>query len=541
MNVVTIRVVMLVCALAGLAACGSSDGQGNPLEFVGATTVATPGPAPLARSLTVATTVPTTLSVTVEDNSGHQLTFEYPGLRTNHAVNILGLRAGRLYAGGLTLTDERGRTIDQPLPPITTDPLPAGFPVITLLGSDPAEMEAGLTLLETHRRDRTTGYLVVVDSDGEVVWYLETDGLQAVTRLGDDGLLLSMTAGDNMIQKLDFLGNTIVDWHAAGSGSGSGTSIPIDGADFHHDVFELPGGTILTSTRESIRTVDNFPIDENDVNVTATVTIREEPVIEFDTDGQIVGKWDFLDILKPTRIAFDGALGQPDATDWVHLNSIWYEESDDTIITSLRHQDAVVKFSRATGDLIWILSPPDNWQGFESFLLQPTNSPFGWSYHQHAATVTPNGTLLLFDNGNNKASPFTGQVPVPAAANHSRAVEYRIDEQTMTIEQVWEYGVNQSGEAIYTPFIGDADWLPTTENILITFGGICELNGMPSDDIRNCRVTGRVIEVTRDTFDKVFEIQIDDEDPMSLGYRTYRSERIPNLYPLGDAVVTVQP
>ena len=62
----------------------------------------------------------------------------------------------------------------------------------------------------------------------------------------------------------------------------------------------------------------------------------------------------------------------------------------------------------------------------------------------------------MFDNGNFRASPFTNEGPTLATMSYSRAVEYKIDTQTMTAEQVWEYGVNQSGENIYTSFIGDA-------------------------------------------------------------------------------------
>ncbi len=87
-------------------------------------------------------------------------------------------------------------------------------------------------------------------------------------------------------------------------------------------------------------------------------------------------------MLKPTRIAFDATVGQPDATDRVHLNSLWHDARYDSILVSLRHQDAVVKFSRETGELIWILGPRESWEGFEQYLLLPAGSPFRWQYHQ---------------------------------------------------------------------------------------------------------------------------------------------------------------
>jgi len=42
--------------------------------------------------------------------------------------------------------------------------------------------------------------------------------------------------------------------------------------------------------------------------------------------------------------------------------------------------------------------------------------------------------------------------------NYSRAVEYAINEDTMEVSQVWEYGGNVA-ERLYTPSVGDANWL----------------------------------------------------------------------------------
>jgi arylsulfate sulfotransferase len=537
---ITRKLAVGLCWLLALSisACDRSDPPPTPVSIVGPPSMVAAASAPMAQMLSVATSRSTTLAVTLDDGAGHRYQIGFPQFALTHDVLLLGMRPNRTYDVSFTVTDTDNQTINRLLGNFVTPPLPDSFPAITLLESAPDQMEPGLTLIEASRKDRSAGFLVIVDNQGRVVWYIESDGSQAVTRLGDDGLLIVLTATDNLIRKIDFAGNEFAAWHAAGSTGGTATSLAIDGASLHHDIVPLPGGTYLTSTRQSIRQVVDFPLDENDSTVTGTVTIREEPVVEFDESGQIVGQWEFLDLLKPTRIGFNATQGQPDATDWVHLNGIWYDASDDSILASLRHQDAVVKYSRANGNLIWILGNHDNWEGFEQFLLTPINAPFTWQYHQHAPMLTRAGTVLLFDNGNLKASPFTGQPPVPPEINFSRAVEYRVDEQLMTIEQVWEYGANQSGELIYTPFIGDADALPETGNVLITFGGICTINGVPSDNIGPCHVSARIIEVDSATNRKVFDIFLDDADPATTGYKVYRSDRIPTLYPLSGATIT---
>jgi len=76
------------------------------------------------------------------------------------------------------------------------------------------------------------------------------------------------------------------------------------------------------------------------------------------------------------------------------------------------------------------------------------------------------------------------------------------------VDKVWEYGQFED-ETLYTPFIGDADYLPETGNAVITFGGI-----QPA----------RIIEVTRTPpAQKVLDLSLIDTF-------TYRSERLPSLY-----------
>jgi hypothetical protein len=215
---------------------------------------------------------------------------------------------------------------------------------------------------------------------------------------------------------------------------------------------------------------------------------------------------------------------------------VLFDEGDDTVIAALRNQDAIVKFTR-DGALVWILGPPANWEGFEDFLLTPDGGEFAWPYHAHAPELTGADSILLFDNGNRRASPFTGEPIVPADANQSRAVEYTIDAEAMTISQTWEWGLDEAGEQLYSPFAGDADRLPQTGNTLITFGALCTVGGVPSDDLDACLSRARVIEVDTETGERVFDLRVDDDEPGSQGYVVWRAERLPTLYPGGNPTI----
>ncbi|MBW1769221.1 MAG: aryl-sulfate sulfotransferase, partial [Deltaproteobacteria bacterium] len=401
---------------------------------------------------------------------------------------------------------------------VTTEPLPQDFPVISVT-STPELMEPGVTLFEA------AGYLVAVNETGEVVWYHRIQffnpSFDRDVRRMSNGNLLLLLARRKMLE-LDMLGNIVRIWHPAGSTNGDKGSIPVDTLAFHHEVYEMESGNFLIFSIE-FRLIDNFPSSTTNPSApTETALVAGDVVVEFTPKGAVVNEWPLLDILDPLRINYGAFRGDWDffyeevfgvsevTRDWSHGNGVIHDPTDDSIIVSLRHQDAVVKFSRQTGELKWILGPHENWDPgqFGEFLLTPQSDyDFFFQYHQHAPMITNDGTLMIYDNGNFRASPF--DPVVPNEENSSRAIEYAIDENSKEIEIVWEYGLFEE-ETFFTPFIGDADSLPQTGNVLITFGG---------------KQPARIIEVTHTApAQKVFDLSIAETF-------SYRSERLPSLYP----------
>lgn len=140
---------------------------------------------------------------------------------------------------------------------------------------------------------------------------------------------------------------------------------------------------------------------------------------------------------------------------------------------------------------------------------------------------TPQGAVLLFDNGTTRAVPF--DPPMPASESFSRAAEYRIDETNMAVEEVWSYG-GPPEERYYGWRVGDADWMPGTGNVLIDFGGMSrDGEGNTAEGPANHHWV-RVVEVTHTRpAEKVFELFIDDARPN--GWINFQTERLPSLYP----------
>jgi hypothetical protein len=545
---------------------GATDVAGNPLDLAHQFTFATPdttppvftlppviamnpnGSTPLAGLLSLATDEPADLVIEFDDGEGHSWTVTFDALLSGRAVPLLGFHPDRTYTVDITVTDEAGNDTSWLGLPVTTDPLPDDFPPLELKVSNPAMMEPGVTMFETRRRldggtpdPDSLQWIVMVDEEGEVVWYYDHDAPIGDHRRLSNGNLAYITAR-RTIAEIDMLGEVVRMWQT------SSTPVPrlvpgsilVDTDTFHHEFFEMPSGNILVLSSE-VATYEDFPTSTTDPDApTATSSVVGDVVVEFAPDGTVIETWSLLDLLDPIRVGH-GSLQRmwnrfyPEAAptnDWSHGNAVVYDPLDDSILVSLRHQDAIIKFSRATGELLWILGPHANWVSpWDDLLLDPLGDDFEWPYHPHAPMVTGDGTILLYDNGNFRASAF--EPMLDAVDNYSRAVEYLVDGNAMEVSQVWEYG-SAADEILYTPFIGDADWLPKTGNAFITFGGIAHLEGVPTDAANtSTKLSARLIEVTRTAEPEVvWDLSIaDDDESSTVGWRVYRSERLPSLYP----------
>ena len=210
--------------------------------------------------------------------------------------------------------------------------------------------------------------------------------------------------------------------------------------------------------------------------------------------------------------------------DWCHANAIAYDAADDAILVSLRHQDCIIKFARSTGELKWILGTHANWKSpWSDKLLTPVGD-LQWQFHQHDCSVTPTGTILCFDNGNYRATPFDQKLP--PEKNYSRVVEFEVDEAARTVRQVWSYG-SGPGEQLYACYQGGAFRLPATGNTFMTYGGIVTVDGKPHDVAEAGLSRSRLVEVTP-SGEVVFDMWIDGstrDPPSSLS--VFRAEHLP--------------
>lgn len=381
------------------------------------------------------------------------------------------------------------------------------LPPMRIARCDAARREPGMMLFNV-RRDRQDGlqqayggWLMGVDQDGELVCiHKSVRPVQGVRCLPNGTVLV--TIPDGLLLEMTFSGDIVRQWYASGSYRNCEppkNAIRVEAETFHHGVNLGPDGNLLLLSME-IREYDDWPGSTTDPNAPrARARVVGDVVMEVRADGTKMNEWRMLDMLDPYRISYGSRdnfwveRGYPDTNDWCHANATAYDARDDSILVSLRTQDCIVKFDRKTGALRWILGSHDNWrQPWSDKLLKPDSS-VTWQFHQHDCSMTPAGTIMCFDNGDYRAHPF--EPAVLPEQNHSRAVEYAVDETAGTVAQVWSY-CGAPNERLFASVQGGAFRMPKTGNAFITYGGICSIDGKPAGRPGRTDICARLIEIT---------------------------------------------
>jgi len=265
-----------------------------------------------------------------------------------------------------------------------TDSLPTNVTAIKFFAE--GTPTSSLTLIEA----RTPFAQVIVDQDGEVVWY----------RTGAES---KKTTGFARLANGDFVFN---DWEELSVETPDHRVVArlprIAGmGQMHHDVVTTAQNTVLFLAQE--------PGLVNDTTWTG------EAVWEWDPESDVlVKRWSSFDFLSPdvdrgprTRI-----------TDWLHANSLAIGPRGNVLVSMMWTQE-VVSIAPDYQSLEWRLGGPGS-----SFVVEGGAMDGG----QHTADELRPGRVLMFDNGQDR----------PDSTFYSRALEIRLDERAGTAEAIWE-------------------------------------------------------------------------------------------------------
>jgi hypothetical protein len=350
-----------------------------------------------------------------------------PGLRTSFG-SVPTTRFSFTVSQGRGVGPISGFSSLEEAPTAAHDSLPSGFPKLTR--SVTGVTAPGRIFLSdiVFSDPGYASYLMIVDDDGNPLFYRRIGGLGLDFKVQPDGRATYFDTSTRRYYALD-ASFAVIDSFQCGNGYDTDL----------HELKLLPNGHALLMAYDP-QIVDMSQVvtgGKSDATVIGLV------VQELDREKRVVFQWrswDHFEITDATASDFTASL-----IDYAHGNSIEVD-TDGNLIISLRHMDEVTKISRRNGKVIWRLGGKHNEFAF-------SGDPIGFS-HQHDARRLANGDLSLFDNGFYHAPPF------------SRAAEYRLDETRKTATLVWEYRPTPSLIAFA---MGSAQRLPNG-NTLIGWG-----------------------------------------------------------------------
>lgn len=321
-----------------------------------------------------------------------------------------------------------------------------------------APPEPGIVIFAMRRTFLTdaTNLIVGYDEDGELVLQMAfpLDVDVGDMRLLDDGRILfqktgeTMTYPDGSVRPTCRITSVVTlegatTWESPHTKCGIPTPpFQIEGA--HHEVFPMPNGNFLALEYDN--RVIPYPGVPNGF-------WQGDAVVEYDRHTkQVVKSWSTFDAiclddhLPPNHPTNPGPGG-----DWNHCNAVIYDQAQDAVFVSARHQSRIIKVDWSTQQTVWQL-------GEDSFPCGDVPQGFGdnlFSF-QHAPEVQPNGNLLIFNNGN--------YIEPLALPRHTTLVELAIDTSVSppTATRIWEAGLvlEDLVTPAYADFVGDADRQP---------------------------------------------------------------------------------
>ncbi len=263
----------------------------------------------------------------------------------------------------------------------TTEALPAAVPQIT--HHNLSYNFEGYILAHTN----LPGTVFVLDSRGRVVWYEVFDGIAQVHTLSEKNTLAVMLGSLNYLE-MDFFGNVLREHE-----------YNVDHNDLiHHELLQNDEDDMLTLGVNA----QNF--DLSSVGGGTNDQVIADNIIQFAPDGTEKWRWNLLDHANP----LDDPNILLNRTDWTHSNALAYD-TDGHLLLSIRNFNQIWKINTQTDDVIWRL-------GINGDFTMDADDHF---YRQHAIHLTPDGDLMLYDNGAN------------SIRETSRAIIFDIDENNM--------------------------------------------------------------------------------------------------------------
>ncbi len=328
-----------------------------------------------------------------------------------HEATIWGLRGGETHHFRLGAAGEEGPTFTEDQV-FETGPMPHDLPRMTVDRVD-ADVLAGTAFLAPVSGQHLG--VVLMDRDGELLWWAMPEpwdvtyspaAVHAFLAPDGDGVIFNLF--DAHIRDPPETSAFVL--YRVGWDGQLREELSLPGG--HHDFYPLADGSIAY-----------LAYDVRDGHVGDKIVERAAD----GTEREVWSAWDQWDWYPAGEAEMEAEFG------WSHANALDYLPEEDAYVVGFRHLNALVKVDRASGETLWVLGGD-----YSDFTLAGGS----WFTNQHQVDLTEHG-LLVFDNGSTDDGV-------------SRAVEYRVDEETREVEQIWTY---VASPPFYNALLGDVQRL----------------------------------------------------------------------------------
>jgi len=282
----------------------------------------------------------------------------------------------------------------------SADPAPEGAPQARMHAAVDGGWDADGRFLFTSLWE----WVVIIDRQGRLVWAQEMPRGRIV--------MFAQPSADGADLLVDY--NSF--WGAFDVGAESQVRrIKIDGTvahtydtpGMHHPFIDLPDGSVVWGA--------------------AVSTYMDETLEKVGLDGARETLWSCADFLADEGASQGNYCGS---------NTIAWSEATDSFLYSFYSLDSVVEVDHATGGTLRTFGHVG-----DAWAFDPPESAFWW---QHGAHYTADGNLLLSSI-------------ISERGDETVAREYRLDEATETLVEVWSFGEDQG---VYGDTGGEAHRLP---------------------------------------------------------------------------------
>ena len=351
----------------------------------------------------------------------------------------------------IEITDDTG-TVDY-----TINLMPSSFLDYTTEGES---QTAGDYYLTTY--DEEVNYIFKLDNQGNLIFYKET---------GENALDFRKqynSEGEVRYTYLQYLENSFCGIGGINPGcvvimdenydvieevyyqTSDGEEIMID----PHGFIYIDDGHYILAAYEDI-VVEEIPEElgaQDDSAYLAVLYIQEIQ------DGEVL--WEFCSqdyekfLSATTAVAWETSMEE--CSDYMHFNSM-YIDNDANLLISCRNINSIIKVSRQTGELIWILG------GSEDEFGLTEDQIFS---RQHSIIVTDDGSYMLFNNANEEVEAGKTEV--------SSIIKLKVDEETMTVT---EY--SKTDTEFFSNYMGAIRELDSENGIYLYSAGGDYTGGIP--------------------------------------------------------------